>query len=342
MRAAVFHGSSRNLTVETVPDPAPKAGHVVIEVARAGICGSDLHMAEHDFAAPGTIFGHEFSGTIAAIGPDVSPGYKIGDRVTANPFDACRQCEPCADGHFALCSGGRCIGTLADLPGAYAEYVSVPAHGLQRLPSGASFEEGALVEPLAVAYHAVRLAALGADDTVLILGAGPIGLAVALMCRQYGIAALGVSEPSEARRIRATDFGATALIDPLAGDPHEQVTRAFGGRPSVVIECVGNAGRIQDALNFVAPRGRIIIPGACMTEDQFHPAIGLMKEARLQFSMTYTESDFESVVNLVSTRKIDPISLHTLSVSLDETPETFSSLKYDHSQVKAMIDFSLQ
>lgn len=338
MRAAVFHGSGRPLTVEHVPDPTPRAGSVVLAVRNAGICGSDLHMAEYDFAGPGTIFGHEFSGTIAALGPDVPGDLRIGDRMTANPYDACRTCGYCGDGHLSLCTAGRCLGTHADLPGAYAEYVAVPTSCLQRLPTGASFEEGALVEPLAVAYHAVRLAELERGDTVLVLGGGPIGLAVTLLCQLAGVAGLAVSEPSAARRVRARDFGATALIDPLAGPLRDQAARALGEAPSVVFECVGNAGRIQDAMEAVAPRGLVVVPGACMTEDRIQPTVGLMKEVRLQFSATYTDSDFAAVIDLIARREIEATRLRTRSVTLAEVPEAFAGLAGDPQQIKILIE----
>lgn len=338
MRAALFHGSGRDLTVERVPDPTALGGQVLIEVKQAGICGSDLHMAEYDFVAPGTIFGHEFSGVIADVGANVSKKFRVGDRVTANPFDACRTCDACSDGHLSLCSGGTCIGTSIDRPGAYAEYVAVPALGLQRLPSGATFEEGALVEPLAVAYHAVRLANLGRDDRVLVMGGGPIGFAVTLMCRLRGVAALAVSEPSGVRRGRAIDFGATAVIDPLAGSLVDQTVAAIGGPPSVVIECVGNAGRLQDAFDVVARRGLIVVPGACMTEDRIRPTVGLMKEARLQFSMTYTDSDFAAVIELIAKREIEAAALCTRKVPLAQAPEAFRGLAADPQQIKVLIE----
>lgn len=338
MLAAVFHGGDKPLRVERVPDPLPQAGSVVLEVKHAGICGSDLHMAKHEFVAPGTIFGHEFAGTVAAIGAGAPVDLKLGARVTVNPYYACNDCAYCDEGHLALCSGGRCVGTSVDLPGAYAEYVSVPVQCLQQLPSGATFEEGALVEPLAVAYHAVRLAHLRKEDRVLVMGGGPVGLAVTLMCKMAGVTAIAVSEPVKERREQAVNFGAILQLDPTALPLADQLKTAFDGPPSVIIECAGARGRIQDALSLIAPRGLVVVPGACMTADEFHPAVGLMKEARIQFSMTYTNQDFEAVVELIAKHEIDALKLRTRNITLDEVPEAFATLASDPRHVKVMID----
>lgn len=338
MRAAVFHGSAKPLSIEVVPDPVPASGGIVIAVRRAGICGSDLHLAEYDYVAPGTVFGHEFSGEIVGLGTGAPAGLKIGDRVTANPYDACRTCEVCGDGHLGLCTVGKCVGVALDMPGAYADYVAAPAAGVQRLPTGVSFEEGAMVEPLSVAYHAVQLAELRKDDDVLVLGAGPIGIAVTLLCKMAGAGRVIVSEPNAIRREQARAVGATATIDPREGRLSDLCRAALGGAPRVVIECAGNPGRIRDAIDTVATRGLVVIPGACFGEDSFQPTTGLAKEVRLQFSMTYTDREFETVIALVAKGELDPAPLHTSTVSLLELPTMFASLSQDSRQVKVMID----
>lgn len=341
MKAVVYRGVSHPLAVETVPDPTPRPDEVVLKVLRAGICGSDLHMASLGKAAPGTIFGHEFSGEIVAKGRDVALPYGFGDIVTANPYDSCRTCEVCGEGHMGLCSVGVCVGTDLDRPGAYAEYLAVKAHMLHRLPSGVSMAEGAMVEPLTVAYHTVHRAALRPDDDVLIMGGGPIGAAVTLFARLAGARNIVVSEPSEVRRQGARDFGATGVIDPTKGPLAELAARQLGAAPSVVIECVGTPGRIQDAMTAVKIKGRVIIPGVCMEEDRFYPVIGIMKELDLQFSQTATDSDFEAVIDLIAKREIEPLQLLTRTISLGEVDGTFQGLTQDPSQIKVLIDPSL-
>ena len=338
MRAAIFQGSKRPLSIEQIADPIPSAADVVLAVHRAGICGSDLHLAEYDFVGPGTVFGHEFSGEIVALGAQAPAGLKIGDRVTANPFDACRTCDVCGEGHTGLCTAGKCIGVAPDMPGAYAEYVSVPGANVQRLPTGVSFEEGALVEPMSVAYHAVLLAQLSGDDDVLVLGAGPIGIAVTLLCKLAGARRVIVSEPAEIRRDQAKAVGATATIDPRSGPLADQCRALLGRAPGVVIECAGSVGRIQDAIEAVDRRGLVVIPGACLGEDRFIPTMALMKQVRLQFSMTYTDREFGSVIDLIARGELDPTPLHTDTVSLRELPDTFAALSRNPHQVKVLID----
>lgn len=338
MKAVVYRGVSSPLAVETVPDPTPGADEVVLKVMRAGICGSDLHMASLGMAAPGTIFGHEFSGEIVARGSMVPSHYAIGDVVTANPYDSCRTCEICGEGHPGLCSAGVCVGTTVERPGAYAEYLAVKTYMLHRLPSGVSVEQGAMVEPLTVAYHTIRRAALRPDDDVLIMGGGPIGAAVTLFARLAGAHNIVVSEPSAVRRERAKDFGATAVIDPTQGNLAELAARQLGRAPSVVIECVGTPGRINEAMSAVKTRGRVIVPGVCMEEDRFQPIIGIMKELDLRFSETATDSDFEAVINLIARREIDPLPLHTRTISLGEVDATFRELSRDPAQIKVLIN----
>jgi (R,R)-butanediol dehydrogenase/meso-butanediol dehydrogenase/diacetyl reductase len=244
----------------------------------------------------------------------------------------------CGQGHAAMCHAGVCVGVGPDKPGAYAEFIAVKGHGLHRLPKGVSLEEGALVEPLAVAYHAVCLAGLSRDDDVLVMGGGPIGAAVTLFARHAGVRNIVVSEPNAVRRDYARNFGATATVDPKDGDLGALAAKHLGGLPSVVIECVGNPGRINDALGAVRKKGRVVIPGVCMQEDRFMPVVGIMKELSLQFSQTSTDSDFEAVLNLVAKKEIEAEKLHTRTIALTEVGEVFESLAGDPMQVKVMIE----
>lgn len=213
MRAAVFNSSTSPLSIETIADPVPKAGKMVLEVAHAGICGSDLHMKEYGLAQPGTVFGHEFAGTIVGIGKDVT-GWSIGDRVCALPLDPCNKCDACDVGLVGLCYTLSVTGTSLERPGAYAEYVSVSASLSLKLPAGVSFMEGAMVEPLAVAHHAVEMGSVDKDSVVLVIGAGPIGAGVSLFARMRGGRHVIVSERSPERRELVINLGASAVIDP--------------------------------------------------------------------------------------------------------------------------------
>lgn len=337
MRAAIYQGAGQPLTIERVDDPRPRADEVVIQVARAGICGSDLHMAEYGFAPAGTIFGHEFAGTIVECGAGVR-GWAVGDRVTALPLHACSRCDACDEGLPGLCRTGVFTGTSPLAQGAYAQFVTARAAMLQRLPAGVGFDEGAMVEPLAVAHHAVAMAELRPADDVLIIGAGPIGVAVALFARLAGARNIVVSERFADRRVLAMAAGATATIDPGAG-PIAAAFAAIADRPPpVVFECVGVPGLIQESIDLAGIRGRVVVAGACFQDDAIKPIAGLAKEVSLRFSQCYTERDFEAVIGAIAAGRADPEPLHTRTIGFDGLPAAFDALRKPSADCKILID----
>ncbi|MBI2800468.1 MAG: alcohol dehydrogenase catalytic domain-containing protein [Gammaproteobacteria bacterium] len=200
MRAAVFQKPTAMLTLADVPTPHCEGADLIVQVKCCGICGSDLHMADiHDRRGamaplpPGTIMGHEFCGEVVDIGPLAAKNWKMGERVTALRYIACGTCRACLNGMGYHCASVRYCG-LGNLPGAYAEYIRVGAAETLRLTPGVDWQRGALVEPLTVALHAVEAARFTPGKNVLILGAGPIGLAVALWCRYFGAHHIIVSD----------------------------------------------------------------------------------------------------------------------------------------------------
>ncbi len=338
MRAAIFHEAGTPLSIESVADPTPAPDQVILEVANAGICGSDLHITQYPGILPsGTILGHEFAGTIAALGAAVTGAWKVGDRVTALPLNACNNCEAC-DSHLpALCTQNLFTGTHLSAPGAYAQYVSARGTMLQRLPEGVSFEEGAMVEPLAVAHHIVDIAQLPPAASVLIIGAGPIGVAVALFARAAGARHVVVSERAAGRRQQAAEVGATATIDPNAEDVAAAFARHAGRRPQVVFECVGVPGILRQAVDLVGLRGIVVVAGVVMQEDTFAPVAALAKEVTIRFGQCYTERDFEAVIDAIAGGKVNPRPIHTSTVTLDELPTAFEGLRQPSSQCKVLI-----
>jgi (R,R)-butanediol dehydrogenase/meso-butanediol dehydrogenase/diacetyl reductase len=337
MRAAIYQGANQPLTIERVCDPRPKTDEVVIAVARAGICGSDLHMAEYGFAPAGTIFGHEFAGTIVECGAKVD-GWAVGDRVTALPLHACSRCDACNEGLPGLYRSGVFTGTSLLAQGAYAQYVVARAAMLQRLPAGVGFDEGAMVEPLAVAHHAVAMADLGAADDVLVIGAGPIGVAVALFARLAGARSVVVSERFADRRALALAAGASAAIDPGAGPVAAAFSVLAGRAPPVVFECVGAPGLIQQCIDLAGIRGRVVVAGACFQDDAIKPITGLAKEVSLRFSQCYTERDFEAVIGAIAAGRADPEPLHTRTIGFDDLPAAFDALRKPSADCKILID----
>lgn len=338
MRAAVFQEAGRPLSIETVDDPTPGDDQVVIAVSGAGICGSDLHMTQFaGHCAPGTILGHEYAGTVVALGRNAGGKWAVGDRVTALPLFPCRSCEACEADLPSLCPNGRFAGTTLDAPGAYAQYVAARAGLLQRLPAGVTDAEGAMVEPLAVGHHIVSRAELRPDDRVLVLGGGPIGAAVALFARAAGARQVIVSEPAPARRERCLSLGATGTIDPGQEDVAARFATMTGGRPDVVFECVGVPGMLHQAVMLAGLRGRVVVAGVVFEEDRLPPIVALGKEVSVIYSQAYTERDFEAVIDALATAKIDARPMHTSTVSLDELPAAFEGLRNNPAQCKVLI-----
>jgi (R,R)-butanediol dehydrogenase/meso-butanediol dehydrogenase/diacetyl reductase len=338
MRAALFQGVGRPLAIERIADPRPAADQILIEVARAGICGSDLHMSEFGAVPAGTVFGHEFAGTIVALGSAVAGHWRLGDRVTALPLQACSACQACAAGLPALCDSGRFTGTTLQFPGAYAEYVGARATMVQRLPPGVSFAAGAMVEPLAVSHHAVELSQLSRGAAVLVIGAGPIGAGVTLFARRAGARHVIVSERSAERREIALALGATAVIDPASQDVAEGFAALAGGRPQIVFECVGVAGLLQQAIELAGIRGRVLVAGVCFSEDRIQPLAALMKEVNVQFCQCYSEANFAAVIAAIDNREISPAPMHTDTVGFAMLPQTFEALRVSPRGCKVLID----
>ncbi|MDD3799113.1 MAG: alcohol dehydrogenase catalytic domain-containing protein [Novosphingobium sp.] len=342
MRAAVFHEAGQPLRIETVDDPRPAPGEVVIAVSGSGICGSDLHMTQHPGHTPaGLILGHEYAGTIAALGKDVTGGWKIGDRVTALPLFPCHTCEACEAHMPQLCPNGQFAGTTLDKPGAYAQYVTARADLLQKVPAGVGDVEAAMIEPLAVGHHIVSRADIRKGEAVLVIGGGPIGAAVALFARAAGAGHVVVSEPSAERRTRCLDLGATAAIDPVNENVGKRFGELTGTRPAVVFECVGIPGMVQQAVNYAAVRGRVVVAGVLFGDDSLSHIGGLGKEVSIVYSQAYVERDFAAVIDALAKGLVDARPMHTATVSLDELPDMFESLRNAPSQCKVLIDPTL-
>jgi len=338
MRAAVFHQPGQPLTIEDIPDPTPDHDQVILEVSHAGICGSDLHVTQYGMVSGGTVLGHEFAGTIAALGAGARGKWKIGDRVTALPITACGECEACDRRLPGLCQGINFTGTNPQSPGAYAQYVAARMSMLQLLPKGVSFTDGAMTEPLAVARHAVELAEMPKNASVLVIGAGPIGAGVVVFSRVLGARHVVVSERSEARRSLALELGATEAIDPTREDLNKRFAEITGGRPQLVFECVGNPGLIQHAVEYAGIRGRVVVVGVCFEEDKIMPLSALLKEVSIVFSQCYTEQTFADVIDAVAKGYVNVRPMHTKTVGLTELPSAFEALRTAAGHCKVLID----
>lgn len=341
MRAALFKEMSKPLVVEAIGDPVPGPHDLILRVKNCGICGSDLHMTEPSSIMPltlGSVMGHEFSGEVIEAGSAVKSRWKSGDRVAGFPYICCGDASPCANfGYGAqMCGKGMAIG-LGQSNGAYAELVRIGSAGAYRLPDSVSFREGALVEPLAVGLHAVDMAKMERGATVLVIGAGPVGLAVMLWARFLGARHVIVSERAQVRREMAAKFGATDAIDP-AQPLGPQVEKIAGRGADIIFECVGAPGLISAAM-MEAPRGaRIVIAGVCQQPDTIMPLIGIMKEINLQFVLGYRPADFDYVIAMIASDRIEIAHMITDVIDLDTLPAAFEALRTPSHQCKVMLE----
>ncbi len=341
MRAALFKEMSKPLVIEAIGDPVPGPHDLILRVKNCGICGSDLHMTEPTSIMPlalGAVMGHEFSGEVIEVGSAAKSRWKSGDRVAGFPYICCGEQVPCANFGYGvqMCGKGVAVG-LGQSNGAYAELVRIGASGAYRLPDSVSFREGALVEPLAVGLHAVDMAKMERGATVLVVGAGPVGLAVMLWAKFLGARHVIVSERAEMRRAMAARFGATEAVDP-SQPLTPQVEKIAGRGPDIIFECVGAPGMIG-ATMMEAPRGaRIVIAGVCQQPDTIMPLIGIMKEINLQFVLGYRPADFDYVIAMIASDRIDVASMITDIVDLDGLPPAFEALRKPAHQCKVMLE----
>ncbi|MGD0189961.1 MAG: zinc-binding dehydrogenase [Rhizomicrobium sp.] len=341
MRAAVFREMSKPLAIETVPDPVPGPHDIILKIHNCGICGSDLHMTEPTSIMPlpaGAIMGHEFAGEVVEVGSAANGIWKTGDRLAGFPFICCGEHSPCLNVGLGrgMCAKGTPVG-LGQSPGAYAQYVRVGAGSGHRLPDAVSFREGAMVEPLAVGLHAVDMAKMARGATVLVVGAGPVGLSVMLWANFLGARHVIVSEKTEVRRKMAARFGATDAIDP-SQPMTPQVEKIAGRAPDVIFECVGAPGIIGTAM-MEAPRGaRIVVAGVCQQPDTIMPLMGIMKELELQFVLGYRAEDFDYVIAMIASDRVDVAHMVTDIVTLDALPDAFEALRHPAHQCKVMLE----
>jgi threonine dehydrogenase-like Zn-dependent dehydrogenase len=317
---------------------------VLARVRACGICGSDLHVARYadDMIAAsrgadpagwsamdlgrGVVMGHEFVAEVVEAGPGAE-AWATGTRVTSVPVlpDA------------ASPRGVQSIGYSSTYPGAYGEYVLMGAPLLLRVPENVPDRVAATTEPCAVGLHAVREARMQPGERALVMGAGPIGLMTLLWLKEQGVAQVAVSEYAAPRRELAARLGADLVIDPAAEGVAARLAEA-GGPPAVVFECVGVEGTLQQAMELVERRGRVVVVGVCMPEDRIRPMTGINKHLTVQFVLGYTPEEFRETLEALGTGRVDPSVLVTRTVTLDELPAAFRSLS-DPKDCKVVLEF---
>ena len=311
MRAAVLEAAGK-ISIRSVPVPVPGAGMVRLRVRRAGICGSDLHYFEHGSCGAFVptrpfVLGHEFAAEVAALGDGVD-GLTVGDRVTANPARACGVCDHCKGGRGNLCRRTIMLGSASTTPptdGAFAEFVVVRADQCHPLPSGMDNGAGAMLEPLAVALHAVKRSGTVSGRRVLVTGGGPIGVLVALTAKAFGAVPVALSDVVEGRRATARTLGVEATLDPMSPRLLDEVRELAGEGFDVVFEASGAKAALRQAFDLVRPGGTIVQIGTLGTEDIPLPANQLMvREINLVGSMRYGNV-FGEAIRLVESGRIN-------------------------------------
>ena len=336
MKAAAFK-QQNEMTIIDAPEPTAAAGEVVLKVHDCGICGSDLHACQYGLGLPpGSIMGHEFCGEIHRIGAGVN-GFKVGERVAGLPFVFCGECERCRSGMEIHCHHLKGLG-LGQLPGAYAELVACHAASLFKLPDNISSRDGALVEPLSVGLHAVKRSRLQQGMTVVVMGAGPIGLATLTWAKAKG-ATVVVSELAAGRGELARRLGADVIVNPNSQNPADKVREITGRSPDLVFECIGVKGTLGQALSMVEPRGQVVVVGVCMEADEIQPVQCILREVSVNFVLGYDPPDFDETIDALATGKIEPQPMVTDIIGVEQVPEMFQTLRRPGAHAKVLVEF---
>ena len=379
MRAVVCENAQ--LDVVDLPAPEPGERQVVIEVSGCGICGSDLHARHHADAqadvlaeagydgfmrsAQRVVMGHEFCGEIVDYGPKSDKKIPVGTPVVAVPL-----VRRGKDMHA--------IGLSASAPGAYAEQVVVEESLMFALPNGLSPDVGVLTEPMAIGYHAVRRAEVGKKDVAIVIGCGPVGLAVIAMLKAKGVRTVVASDFSPGRRDLASKCGADIVVDPNEGSAYEALgdrgfvktvpDAAWGAvvaieklkrlpspvawhhvwraaerlgvklKRPVIFECVGIPGIIDDIITSAPLFSRVVVVGVCMEADRFRPVMAINKEIDLRFVVGYTPLEFRDTLHLLAEGKVNAAPIVTGTGGLEGVAGAFDVLAHPEQQAKIIID----
>lgn len=377
MKAVVCQNET--LAVTELPELEPGRGQVLLRVLRCGICGSDLHLQHHcdhmsalarrvgypyfPQASDAVVYGHEFCGEILDHGPRTSRKLKPGTRVCAVPLLR-------RDDRIDM------IGLSATSPGAYAERIVVQEALMEPIPNGLSDDLAALTEPMAVALHAYRRSQIRKSEVAVVIGCGPVGLAVICMLKAHGVRTVIASDYSPGRRALAAKCGADVVLNPAEDSPfsnwkqhghlpgldqlmelgvstREQLGRlpgpwwhvwrlaekaGLGPKRPVVFECVGVPGLLNQLLDSAPIMSRIVVVGVCMEKDAIEPALAINKEIELRFVLGYSPLEYRDALHLLAEGKVRGEPLVTGVVGLDGVEQAFADLGNPERHAKILID----
>jgi threonine dehydrogenase-like Zn-dependent dehydrogenase len=335
MRAAVLR-DGRMVYRDDVPDPVPETGQVLVGVRACGICGSDLHFAAHGAqvlemgrrVAAGSggmnvdlnrdiFMGHEFSAEVLEAGPETDT-HPPGTLVTSLPvLLSAKGVEPIVYSNSTI--------------GGYAERMLLSAPLLLPIPNGLDFKQASLTEPMAVGLHAVNKSNIAPGETALVLGCGPIGIAIIAALSARGVETIVASDFSTKRRKMAIAMGAHQALDAAQGSPFDTV------KPAVVFEAVGVPGVIDDVLLRARPGSRLVVAGVCMQPDTVHPFFAIAKEINVQFVLAYTPDEFGDSLRALAEGDIDVSPLITGEVGLQGVGKAFDDLAEPELHCKILV-----
>jgi len=335
MKAAFYQGNKKITVAECQADP-PGPGQVQIMVHYAGVCGSDYHIYLGDWDwrmdLP-KIIGHEMSGEVSATGEGVL-GCRVGDRVVVYPIEHCGNCKPCRLGYYNLCQNIKVLGM--DKAGAFQQYWTVPEYMVHRLPPSTDMKRAALIEPVAVALHAVRRGKVTDKDFVVVQGAGPIGMLVALLAKMEG-AHVVVSEINRSRENLARELGLEAvnpLENDLVGYVHEQTG---SDNADVVFDASASAESARIMTELVGTHGQIVIVGQFPEPVMVNLRRILWWECNLTGSRNYEVGDFDSAISIVASGRLAVDRLISGVRPLEQLQATFEEIERGASFLKVLL-----
>lgn len=341
MKALVYEGPKK-LSVKNYPIPEPKAGEVLVKIKACGICGSDVHgyLGVTGRRIAPMVMGHEFSGEIAGLGEGLKLGFRVGDRVVPQPVDFCGECDLCRNGGYSnLCPNRRFFGVM-DVDGAFEEYLCVPEKLLYRLPDHISFEDGALIEALAVAYCGVKKAGDIAGKNVLVIGGGTIGQLVLSVVKTMNPKKVVLSDLSDFRLGVAKKLGADDVIKPGGGDFAAEVGAKFGGMADVSIEAVGVGATLGQAIAALKPNGTCVLVGNSAKIVDLDMQAVVTRALKIYGTYIYTHREFGETIGFMARNNMNLGALITGEISIEEAPEMFDQLaKTAEGHLKVIVKF---
>lgn len=336
---SVIIKDKKTLEVTNLENPTPDGKKVIIEITKAGICGSDIHNWE--LGEPkNLVMGHEYCGKV--IDPGERADLKIGDRVTSLPISPCGTCHACTTGNPQYCqhTWENALGLSLTNQGAFGEMIKVEPNLVIKAPENITDEEVALVEPTAVGLHAVHLANITVGQKVLVIGGGIIGLASAMFASEEGASLVILSETNEKRGENAVDLGvAEKYLDAKNPNFINKALEISNGGFDVVLECCGNSQAVTSAIMACRPGGKVILVGVATGAIEVPTVMAVLKEISLQGAIAYTKEEFETCMDLMSKKKINVTKFISETIGLGQVQDAFEELTNGQSdKIKILIN----